>query len=323
MGEIKQANFRVDEEKAAAFRSYCEQQGINQATGFERMLEALELQQAKQAIPARETEISEFERCLRHLQGAYLNSLELNEQAEARIRDEFARQLDTKDRTIADYQDQIAALKEEKKILAGDAEQVKQLQAELEAAREQAQKDRMAVADRDLTIKQLTANNEILQIKAEGYDAVLVQRDSLTQQVRDANQEIKDLKKDHTVELERAARAAEKAQEAAVSAAKAAAAEELAAAREVAESRIQGLQADLQAAKEMAAKRIQEAEAKAAAIIADLREQLKAAEIASAKALQEAEKAAHEADRQAAAELREAEKQIADLREKLAIAGRK
>lgn len=278
MGEIKQTNFRIDQDRADAFRAYCEANGINQAVGFERMLEALELQQAKEAIPSRETEISEFERCLRHLQGAFLNSLELNEQAEARIREEFARQLDTKDRTIGDYQEQIAALKEDKRELAGAAEQVKQLQADLTAAQEQAQRDRMAVADRDLTIKQLTANNEILQIKGEAYDSVRGERDALANQLRDANQAIKDLKKDQAVELERAARAAEKAQDAAVAAAKA--------------------EGDAQ--------------------VSALKEQLQEARIAGAQALQEAERQAHEADRAAAAEIRRLEQDNARLREQLA-----
>lgn len=281
MGDIKQTNFRVDQEKADAFRAYCEANGINQATGFERMLEALELQQAKEAIPSRETEISEFERCLRHLQAAYLSSLELNEQAEARIREEFARQLETKDRTIADYQDQIAVLKEEKKILSGAADQVKQLQTDLDAAREQAQRDRMAVADRDLTIKQLTANNEILQIKGEAYDELKAERDSMAGQLRDANQEIKDLKKDHKVDMERAAREAEKALDTAVAAAKA------------------------------------EGEAK----VAELKERLQEAQINAARALQEAERTAHEADKVAAAEIRKLEQENARLREQLARKG--
>lgn len=277
MGDIRQTNFRVDQEKADAFRAYCEANGINQATGFERMLDALELQQAKEAIPSRETEISEFERCLRHLQAAYLNSLELNEQAEARIREEFARQLDTKDRTISDYQDQIAVLKEEKKALSGAVDQVKQLQADLDAAREQAQRDRMVVADRDLTIKQLTASNEILQIKGEAYDELKAERDSMAGQLRDANQEIKDLKKDHKVDMERAAREAEKAQDAAVAAVKS------------------------------------EWEAR----VSDLKEQLQEAKIAKATALQEAEKSAHEADMKSAEEIRRLEQENGSLKAQL------
>lgn len=282
MGEIKQTNFRVDQERADAFRAYCEANGINQATGFERMLEALEMQQAKQAIPARETEISEFERCLRHLQGAYLNSLELNEQAEARIREEFARQLDAKDRTIADYQEQVKGLKDEKAVLAADAAKAKTLQAELDAANEQARQDRNAAADRlaekDRLITTLDGRLEMLEIQAAGYPELKGERDSLADQLRDANQTIKDMKKDHKVELERATREAEKAQDAAVAAARA------------------------------------EGEAK----VADLRERLQGAKIDAAKALQDAEKNAHEADKAAAAEIRKLEQENARLREQLA-----
>ena len=196
MGEIKQTNFRVDQERADAFRAYCEANGINQATGFERMLEALEMQQAKQAIPARETEISEFERCLRHLQAAYLNSLELNEQAEARIREEFARQLDAKDRTIAVYQEQVKGLKEEKVALATDAAKAKTLQADLDAVYEQARQDRDTAADRlaekDRIISTLDSRMEMLEIQAAGYPELKADRDSLADQLRDAKQEIKD-----------------------------------------------------------------------------------------------------------------------------------
>lgn len=282
MGEIRQTNFRVDQERADAFRAYCEANGINQATGFERMLEALEMQQAKQAIPARETEISEFERCLRHLQGAYLNSLELNEQAEARIREEFARQLDAKDRTIADYQDQVKVLKEEKLALANDAAKAKTLQADMDAANEQARQDRNTAADRlaekDRIISTLDGRMEMLEIQAAGYPELKADRDSLANQLRDANQEIKDLKKDHKAEMERATREAEKAQDAAVAAARA------------------------------------EGESKAA----ELRDRLQQAQIDGAKALQDAEKEAHEADKAAAAEIRKLEQENARLREQLA-----
>lgn len=282
MGEIKQTNFRVDQEKADAFRAYCEANDINQATGFERMLEALELQQAKVAIPSRETEISEFERCLRHLQGAYLNSLELNEQAEARIREEFARQLDAKDRTIANNQDQIDALKAEKAALAADAAKAHALQADLEAVTEQARQDRNNAADRlaekDRLITTLDSRVAMLEIQAAGYDDLRSERDTLANQLRDANQALKDQGKDHQIELERATRAAEKAQIDAVAAAKAEGEE----------------------------------------VAAELRKQLQEAQIDAARALQEAEKAAHKADMEFATEIRRLEQENARLQVELA-----
>lgn len=282
MGEIKQTNFRVDQERADAFRAYCEANGINQATGFERMLEALEMQQAKQAIPSRETEISEFERCLRHLQGAYLNSLELNEQAETRIRQEFARQLEAKDRTITNNQDQIDGLKAEKAALAADAAKAQVLQSELDAVTEQARQDRNAAADRlaekDRLITTLDGRLEMLEIQAAGYPELKAERDSLAAALTAAQADAKSQVKDHEIALERASRAAEKALDAAVAAAKA------------------------------------EGEVRAA----ELRDKLQQAQIDGAKALQEAERQAHEADKAAAVEIRKLEQENARLRELLA-----
>lgn len=282
MGEIKQANFRVDEERAAAFRAYCEANGINQATGFERMLEALELQQAKESIPSRETEISEFERCLRHLQGAYLNSLELNEQAEARIREEFARQLDAKDRTIANNQDQIDTLKGEKSRLGDMAARAITLQTDLDAAIEQARQDRNAAADRlaekDRLITTLDARIAMLELKADGYDDLKTAHDKLAAALTAAQADAKSAAREHEIELERAARDAEKAQDAAVAAVK----------------------------------------AEGDATAAELRERLQEARIDAAKALQNAERQAHDADKAAAAEIRKLEQENARLREQLA-----
>lgn len=34
MGEIKQANFRIDADSAKAFRDFCDSQGVSQADGF-------------------------------------------------------------------------------------------------------------------------------------------------------------------------------------------------------------------------------------------------------------------------------------------------
>ena len=53
MGEIKQANFRIDSDTADAFRAFCEQKGMNQAQGFDHVMQVFELNQAKSSIPGR------------------------------------------------------------------------------------------------------------------------------------------------------------------------------------------------------------------------------------------------------------------------------
>ena len=51
MGEIKQANFRIDSDTADAFREFCEQKVMNQAQGFDHVMQVFELNQAKSSIP--------------------------------------------------------------------------------------------------------------------------------------------------------------------------------------------------------------------------------------------------------------------------------
>ena len=77
MGEIKQANFRIDSDTADAFRAFCEQKGMNQAQGFDHVMQVFELNQAKSSIPGRSVEIEEFETMVKSITSAYLYSLEL------------------------------------------------------------------------------------------------------------------------------------------------------------------------------------------------------------------------------------------------------
>lgn len=51
MGEIKQTNFRIDQDTATAFRKFCEDNGMNQAQGFDHVMQVVELDRAKTAAP--------------------------------------------------------------------------------------------------------------------------------------------------------------------------------------------------------------------------------------------------------------------------------
>ena len=55
MGEVKQTNFRVDQDTADKFREFCAAAGMNQAQGFDHMMQVLELDRAKEAVPSRAT----------------------------------------------------------------------------------------------------------------------------------------------------------------------------------------------------------------------------------------------------------------------------
>lgn len=53
MGEVKQTNFRIDQDSAAAFRKFCEDNGMNQAQGFDHVMQVVELDRAKTAARPR------------------------------------------------------------------------------------------------------------------------------------------------------------------------------------------------------------------------------------------------------------------------------
>ena len=96
MEEAKQTNFRVTPEAADKFRDYCKENGFNQAQGLAHIMQIIELNKAKDQLVNRETEIEEFERHIKALMAAYLNSLELAENADERMHDKYEMDLKIK-----------------------------------------------------------------------------------------------------------------------------------------------------------------------------------------------------------------------------------
>lgn len=104
--ELKNRSFRISDETTEKFRQLCS--GFdNQNVALDALISAYEVQQAKAVITERQTDISDYDTHLQALQSAFLHSLELNENAESRIRQEFQRQLDSKDQTIQDLQERV------------------------------------------------------------------------------------------------------------------------------------------------------------------------------------------------------------------------
>ena len=116
MGDIKQTNFRIDQESADAFRKFCEENGMNQAQGFDHMLQVLELNRAKAMVPNSAKDIETFEMHVKKIMESYLQSVEDYNTARESAREEFASALTSKDKTIASLQEKVAQLKADKEI---------------------------------------------------------------------------------------------------------------------------------------------------------------------------------------------------------------
>lgn len=228
MSETKSATFRLNQESTESFRQYCEENKLTAAQGFDYMLEVLALDKARTAIQSRETEISNFEQHAKAIISAYLHSLELNENAEQRIREQFATQLETQAVTISEYQSQIKDLRAEiESVLSNEQtiqESLIEMQKDLNTAEET--KDSLVstvaelketnsrqIADKDSIISMLSSKLTEAEAKASEYDTLKEQINALQGELTKAEQTIRDNAKDAEIALERAVREAERKME--------------------------------------------------------------------------------------------------------------
>lgn len=117
MEELKTRSFRVSEEVSSKLKAVCADFD-NQNSALDALIKAYEVQVAKAVIVDRKTELADLDTHLQAIQTAFLRSLELNENAEKRIRAEFNSLLTSKDETIMQLQAEKAQLQEQ----AGQAE---------------------------------------------------------------------------------------------------------------------------------------------------------------------------------------------------------
>lgn len=130
MEDIKQTNFRVDQQTVEGFRGFCKEMGFSQAQGFDHLMQLVEMDKAKSVVSSRATEIEDFEQHTKALISAYLRSIELNENAEARVKENFESALKSKDSIIADLQEKIEQLKAYKLEIEEMKEEIESIQAE-------------------------------------------------------------------------------------------------------------------------------------------------------------------------------------------------
>lgn len=282
MGTVKQANFRIGTDSAEKFRSFCEEQGMNQAQGFDHLLSVLEMDRAKTILINRQTEITDFEMHIKAVMSSYLQSIELNEHAEARVREEFISQLNSRDQTILDYQNQLEAAKMEIVSLKAFESALVDLEAELgnlrhalsskeEEIQAIQQQHSSQLGDKENIISMLEKNLLIAEKKAVEFDDLKREYDLLADELHASQEDLRAQKREFDLSIERAARESEKALDKAV-------------------SKVRGDSEEM---------------------IRSLREQLQTVQIDSERQLRKVEK-------ESSLEIRKLESEKAELREKLA-----
>ena len=182
--ESKQVNFRIDPDSAEAFRLFCTTHGMNQAQGFDHLIQVLELNNAKAATPGRAVEIENFERLLKEILSAYIGSIELSSNGiiihrhwqqgkrkiliilPASLIAQWIDELREKVETIAgEKNNQDAALTALKEEQVRTKEQAQHATSQLESAKK-------ATADQEEINRILQEQNQQLQEKASRYDSL-------------------------------------------------------------------------------------------------------------------------------------------------------
>ena len=205
MGEVKQTNFRIDQETADIFRKFCEDNGMSQAQGFDHVMQVVEMDRAKAAAPTRITEIESFEKSVKDIMSAYLYSIEINQTAEGRIREQFISDLNRKDKTIDDLrtkEEQLQAEKDAAEATAAEAVKAKnQAEKDAEAAKEQAETTNRLAQEKDRTIATLAEKLGGAESKLDGYDELVSKNADAQEQIKELNRTVSDLKKEHAAEI--------------------------------------------------------------------------------------------------------------------------
>lgn len=205
MADVKQNNFRIDQSDADRFRKLCDEMGLNQAQGFARLIQVFETNQAKLVTPGRADEIEEFERNIKALMSAYLNSLEINNNAELRIREEYDTALASRDKTIMDLQAKNEQLKTDKDAAeqsAADASlSVAQATKEAADAKDRAEMTGKLLEEKEKTIATLAAKVADAEEKLKEYEELKKAEQEDKEQIRELERISAEQKKDHETAL--------------------------------------------------------------------------------------------------------------------------
>lgn len=209
-----QLNMRVSEEVAERFRAFCKEQGVSQPQGMDSLLSMMELVQAKETLPTRQTEIEGFEMHIKAVMDAFLYSLSVNSEAEERVKQQFVGALESKDKTIISLQEKTEALQtmlaeaqateQESQNRAAAAEKAAAAAAEMAQAAQQTAEDKAAIVD------MLTAKLNEAEGKLGSFDTIRAAAQAAQEQVTQLQGQLREAEFAHKAAImEAAAQAAQ------------------------------------------------------------------------------------------------------------------
>ena len=184
MANEKVFSVRADEATIAKMNQIAEDSGMKKAEILPVLIAAWESNAIREALPGRSTEIDNVHNLLAQIERAYASSLELNLNAENRIRTEYETRLASSDQTIV-------SLKEAAEIAKSEASAAK---AEAEAI----------TKERDQLLTDLAQARELIKTKTESIEGLKAAKESIERHLVEVEAKLSDMP-----ETEERAKAAE------------------------------------------------------------------------------------------------------------------
>lgn len=132
MSELKPRSFRIDDETLKKFQEIAQKIQGNQQHVLNELIETYEVYAAKEIISNQAENIDNFDGHIRTIRDMYMTSLNNNHQMEDIVRQKFKNTLDSKDRIIAELQNDIDSLKKEIENAEPERNRLKQENSDLE-----------------------------------------------------------------------------------------------------------------------------------------------------------------------------------------------
>jgi len=192
--KTKTSTLRINAGDEESFKQYLKDNGYTQAEGFKNLVALMELDNAKEQLSDRAKEIDTFRDTVNKLIGFYINSLEVNQVAEERIREEVKKELSTKDNTIRNLQEQLQEQKEKIEEIKAESKEISKDNKALASEKEKAFEDIKAKEKENET---LAGNNKMLQEQVITLNSIITEYKDLKDLNIKLEAENKELKGTH------------------------------------------------------------------------------------------------------------------------------
>ena len=192
--KTKTSTLRISAGDEESFKQYLKDNGYTQAEGFKNLVALMELDNAKEQLSDRAKEIDTFRDTVNKLIGFYINSLEVNQVAEERIREEVKKELSTKDNIISNLQEQLQEQKEKIEEIKAESKEISKDNKALASEKEKAFEDIKAKEKENET---LAGNNKMLQEQVITLNGIITEYKDLKDLNIKLEAENKELKETH------------------------------------------------------------------------------------------------------------------------------